>query len=86
MAHSFSDSSHAGCYARNIHTEDFPMPGKPENRQSARELPSSARAKSSGSGTVSGSEVGSKGSGGIRFKMQGSIIDHSKVRETIGRR
>lgn len=62
------------------------MPGKAENRASARELPSGSRAKSAGSGSVSGIEVGSKGPGGIRFKVQGSILDHSKVKETIGRR
>lgn len=29
--------------------------------------------------------VGSSGSGGVRFKMPENVVDHSKVRSTIGR-
>jgi hypothetical protein len=61
------------------------MPGKPENRESARELPS--KAKSAGSGSVSHIEVGSSSSHGIKFKMQHDpACDHSRVRGSIGRK
>jgi hypothetical protein len=61
------------------------MPGKPENRQSARELPSAPHG--AGSGSVSMIEVGSESKDGIKFKMQHDpACDHSRVRETVGRK
>jgi hypothetical protein len=61
------------------------MPGKPENRESARELPSAAHG--AGSGSVSKIEVGSSNKHGIQFKMQHDpACDHSRVRGSIGRK
>jgi hypothetical protein len=61
------------------------MPGKPENRESARELPHMP--KSAGSGTVGHIEVGSHSEHGIKFKMQHDpACDHSRVRQSIGRK
>ena len=42
--------------------------------------------KSSGSGTVASIEhVGSHGGYGVKFKMPTDVVDHSKVRGTIGK-
>jgi hypothetical protein len=61
------------------------MPGKPENHESARELPSAPHG--AGSRTVSKIEVGSSTHHGIKFHMQHDpACDHSRVRKTVGRK
>jgi hypothetical protein len=54
----------------------------------------SERGMSKGHGSAPAERVSGKGgiecgssmeSGGVRFKMQGPILDHSRVRETVGK-